>query len=192
MEDMHPIELAGLHKALAAVAPIEGVSIGSAGDKATWRVDFAAGADTAAMTAAEAVLAGWTGLAVWKAEYAARVDADAERARQRFVTPGAGMALTYQEKFAQAQAVDAMGADAANALSIADREAQFPTLAASVGIEGSTLYECAELVLDKFAQFAALSLMIERARLAGKASIKAAATVDDVRAAYEAIVWPTR
>jgi hypothetical protein len=189
---MHTTELGALHRALAAVAPIDGVSIGDAADKSTWRIDFAEGASTAQMTAAEAVLANWTGLDAWKADYARRVDADAEACRLQFITPGAGMTMTYAEKFAQAQAVDAMGADAANALSIADREAQFPTLAASVGIEGSTLYECAELVLDKFAQFAALSLMIERARLAGKASIKAAATVDDVRAAYEAIVWPTR
>ncbi len=188
---MHATELGALHAALAAVAPIDGVSIGEPGDKATWRIDFAEAASPAEMAAAEAVLGSWTGLAHWTAEYAARVDADAEACRLRFITPGAGMAMTYAEKFAQAQAVDAMGEAAANALSVEDREAQFPTLSASVGIEAPTLWACAQLVIERYAAFAQLSLVIERTRLAGKAAIKAASSVDAVRVAYGAIAWPT-
>lgn len=120
-----------------------------------------------------------------------RVDDDAERIRLRYITPGAGMAMTYQEKFTQAQAVQEMGEAAANALTQAQREVQFPTLAASVGIEGATLWDCALLVLARYSQFAALSLVIERARLAGKSAIAAAPDVASARQAYENIQWPT-
>lgn len=120
------------------------------------------------------------------------VDDAAEACRLSYFTPGAGMALTYVEKFAQAQAVAAMGEAAANALSHEDREAQFPTISASLGIEAPTLWACAQLVLTKYAQFAAMSLYIERARLSGKAAITAAATADGVREAYAAVTWPTQ
>lgn len=122
---------------------------------------------------------------------ARRVDDDAEVTRSRYITAGSGMAMVYQEKFAQAQAVAAMGETAANAMSQADRESQFPTLSASVGIEAATLWACAQLVLAKYAQFAAFSLYIERARLAGKAAIASATDAASVRAAYAAITWPT-
>lgn len=126
-----------------------------------------------------------------RSEYKSRVDADAESCRLTYITPGDGMAMTYQEKFAQAQAVAAMGAAAADALTQAERETQFPTLSASVGIEAPTLSECADLVLAKYAAFAQLSLVIERTRLQGKAAISAASDGAAVVAAYEALSWPT-
>lgn len=46
-----------LHNALAAVAPIVGVSVGRADDKATWRIDFAADATSGQRDAAQSVLA---------------------------------------------------------------------------------------------------------------------------------------
>ena len=185
-------EAAALSQAVSAVAPVHGVIVGKPDDRATWRADCLETASEGQRAAAAAVIAGWDRIAYCRSVYARRVDSDAETARLQFMTPGSGMAMTYQEKFAQAQAVQSMGETAANALSRSDREAQFPTLSASVGIEAPTLWECAALILTRYAAFAASSLMIERARLAGKASIRAAATVDDVRAAYEAIVWPTR
>lgn len=118
-----------------------------------------------------------------------QVDADAEAKRQKYLTPGAGMAMTYQEKHAQARAVDALGQTAANALTEAEREEQFPTLSASVGIEGATLWDCAQLVIQKYEQFADLSRVIERTRLQGKKAISDASDVASVRAAYEAIQW---
>lgn len=130
-------------------------------------------------------------MAELKSDYRARVDADAERARLRYITPGSGMALTYQEKFVQAQAVAEMGATAANAMTLEDREAQFPTLSASVGIEAGTLYECAQIVLEKYAIFARASFAIESSRLSGKAAISAAHDAAGVLAAYEAVTWPT-
>lgn len=141
------------------------------------------------------VLRQWTitprDLAAVKSDLTRRVDDDAEIVRLRYLTPGSGMAMVYQEKFAQAQAVNAMGETAANAISQIDREAQFPTMAASVGIEAPSLWDCAQLVLAKYAAFAALSLVIERARLTAKSQIAAASTVQSVRDAYEAIAWPT-
>lgn len=124
-----------------------------------------------------------------KAALLVKLDDDAERVRLRYITPGAGMAMTYNEKFAQAQGVNAIGKEAANAMSQQEREAQFPTLSASVGLEAATLWDCAQLVLQKYAQFAALSLFIERTRLSGKKAIAEAQTADAAKAAYEAIKW---
>lgn len=125
-----------------------------------------------------------------RALYLSKVDADAEATRARYITPGSGMMLTYIEKFAQAQAVHGMGEVDANALDAASREAQFPTLSASMGTEAPTLWACAELVLKRYAAFAALSLVIERARLSGKKSISSASDHAAVLAAYQAVTWP--
>lgn len=126
-----------------------------------------------------------------KTDYEGRIDRDAEAARLRFVTPGSGMAMTYIEKFAQAQGVQAMGETAANELSQPNREAQFPILAASVGIEADTLWGVAQLVLQKYTMFAHAAHHIERARLFGKRAVRAALSADEVRASYEAVTWPT-
>jgi hypothetical protein len=124
-----------------------------------------------------------------KAELSKQVDEDAERIRLRYITPGAGMAMTYAEKRDQANAVHGLGQAAANALTEAERVAQFPTLAASVGIEGSTLWDCAQLVIAKSEAWADLSNVIERTRLLGKKSISDASDAASARAAYEAIAW---
>lgn len=131
------------------------------------------------------------GIAATRQFYMSQVDVDAENVRLRYITPGSGMAMTYQEKFAQAQAVSAMGETAANSMSVEDREAQFPTLSASVGIEAATLWGAAQRVLTAYAAFAQLSLVIERARLSGKKAVSDASDAAGVRAAYEAITWPT-
>ena len=128
-------------------------------------------------------------LAVLKATLRKQVDTDAERIRLKYITDGSGMAMTYQEKHAQALAVVALGEVPANALTAEQRTASYPTLAASVGLEAATLLDCAQLVLTKYAQFAALSNAIEGTRLAGKKAIADAADVAAVKAAYNAIVW---
>jgi hypothetical protein len=126
-----------------------------------------------------------------KSYWLSRVDDDAERVRLRYLTPGAGMAMTYAEKRDQANAVHAMGEDAANALTEAERIAQFPTLAASVGLEAPTLWGCALLVISKSEAWADLSNVIERTRLLGKKAISDASDAATARAAYEAITWQT-
>ena len=127
-----------------------------------------------------------------KIELSRRVDVDAETYRLRYITPGDGMQMVYAEKFAQAQGVLGLGEKAADALSKDDREAQFPTLSASIGIEAETMWACAQLVLLKYAQFAQLSLRIERTRLEGKRAVALASDVTAAQAAYEAITWTTR
>lgn len=128
-------------------------------------------------------------LATVKGKFKARVDDDAERVRLKYLTPGSGMAMTYAEKRDQANAVHGMGQAAANALSEAERVAQFPTLAASVGLEADTLWDCAQLVIGKAEAWADLSNVIERTRLLGKKSISNASDAASSKAAYEAIVW---
>ena len=125
-----------------------------------------------------------------KDQLSKRVDEDAERVRLRYITPGVGQSMTYLEKHNQAIAVEALGETAANALSEQDRAAQFPTLAASVGIEAPTLWACAQLVILKYEAWAALSHVIERTRLLGKKSISDASDAAAAQAAYEAIAWP--
>lgn len=53
-----------LHEAIAAVCPIDGVSVGRASDKATWRVQYAARATAAERAAADAALAAFDAAAV--------------------------------------------------------------------------------------------------------------------------------
>lgn len=124
-----------------------------------------------------------------RAHYHRLVDDDAEACRLRFVTPGDGMAMTYAEKRDQAIAVNDLGENAANAMSEEDRVAQFPTLAASVGTEAPTLWECAQLVIAKAEAWASISYAIETKRLAGKKSISDASDAAAALAAYEAIKW---
>ena len=99
--------------------------------------------------------------------------------------------MTYREKFEQAQAVDALGQAPANALTAEQYGAQYPTLAPSVGLEAGTLWDCAQLVIARYEAFAALSGIIEHARLAGKIAVSNAADVAAAQAAYEAITWPS-
>lgn len=123
-----------------------------------------------------------------KSYWLARVDDDAERIRLRYLTPGSGMAMTYAEKRDQANAVHGLGQAAANALTEAERIAQFPTLAASVGIEAPTLWACAIMVIEKAEAFATLTNVIERTRLLGKKAVKDVPAGTE-KAAYEAITW---
>ena len=149
-------------------------------------VDLTAG-EIAARQAEEA--ASTPSLEAVKDRLRAQIDRDAELARLRYITPGAAMAMTYQEKHAQARAVDAMGEAAANALSEVERTAQFPTLAASVGSEANTLWACAQLVIDKYEAWATISHVIESTRLTAKKAVGDAVDADAARTAYSAVVW---
>jgi hypothetical protein len=174
-----------LHQAVAAVAPVESVAVGDPRDGTTWVVTYA-GATADQIAAGDAAL-----LAVFKGEVKGWIDADAERVRAPYITPGSGQAMTYQEKGEQANAVLDLGEEAANALSEAERVAQFPVLAASVGIEAPTLFAAADLVMSRKEALASLGGAIERTRLGAKKAVGDAADVAGVHAAYGAIVWPT-
>ena len=124
-----------------------------------------------------------------KAKLSAQIDADAEAFWLQFITPGDGMQMTYREKFEQSKAADVAGKEAIDALTEAEGIAAYPTLAASVGIEAETMWDCAQLVIAKAEAWADLSNAIERKRLMGKKAIKDAATLEDVQAAYDAVAW---
>jgi len=130
-------------------------------------------------------------LASVKARLVSRVEMDAEGVRLRYITPGSGMAMTYGEKRDQAAAVHAIGETAANALTADQAREAYPTLAASIGIEGATLWACAQLVIARAEAWADLSYAIERARIVGKKAISDASDAAAAQAAYEAITWPT-
>lgn len=128
-------------------------------------------------------------LSAVQAELAAAIDEQAEKIRGKYATTQAGMTMTYQEKFACANAVNAMGKEAANALSLEQATQMFAVLAASIGVEKPTLWECSELVISKYQQWAALAHQIERTRLSAKKAINDSASVEAALAAYEAVTW---
>jgi hypothetical protein len=53
------MNLGMLHDAIAAVCPIDGISISDVGDKSKWRIDFSAGATAQQKDAAAQVVAGF-------------------------------------------------------------------------------------------------------------------------------------
>lgn len=126
-----------------------------------------------------------------KTRLRAQVVADAESCRQRFITPGSGKAMDYLEKHNQANTIHDLGQEVATALSESDRRAQFPTLAASVGREAPTLWECAQIVIARYEAWATISYDINTAELDGKIAIRDASDAAAARAAYEAITWPS-
>lgn len=126
-----------------------------------------------------------------KAQLIRRLDADAERARQRYITSGAGQGLTYREKIDQALAVLDLGEEAANAMTGPEAIAQYPVLAASIGIEADTLHAAAALVVNKYEAWSSISGAIERVRLGAKRQIQLATNAASAQAAYEAASWPT-
>ena len=130
-------------------------------------------------------------LASLKAKLMSEIASDAEACRLKFITPGSGKAMSYMEKHNQAEAVNELGEAAANALTEAQRKAQFPTLSASVGIEADTLWACAQLVRQKYEFWATISYGIELAELAGKKAISLASDAATARAVRGAITWPT-
>ena len=115
-----------------------------------------------------------------KAAAAAEIDAQAEKQRQRYLTPGAGQALVYERKRAEAlRIVDDPSPDAAD----------YPFLAAEIGITAATLVDVAAVVRTLAGQWASAAAAIEAARLGAKAAIAAATTPPAIRAAAQ-VAWP--
>lgn len=110
------------------------------------------------------------------ARFAAKqsIDTEAENMRARFITTGAGMAMTYQEKLAQAR------------LALADAQlvdGEYPLLEASIGIEGNSVAEIAQLVVSRYNLWVQVASVIETWRLGTKAAIDVATTREEVQAA---------
>lgn len=120
-------------------------------------------------------------LAAAKRMLADRIDAAAEAERLRYITGGAGQAMTYQRKADEARAcltaTDPMPAD-------------YPMLAAEIGITAEDLTGVAQIVNAAYEAWLAVGSQIEAERLGTKAAIDAATTVEEASAAAEAVVWP--
>lgn len=120
-------------------------------------------------------------LAAVKATLKARLDADAEAERLHYITAGAGQAMTYQQKAAEAAAC------------LADPEpdpADYPLLAAEIGITAETLAGVATVVHGQHQAWRVIGGLIEGARLNGKKEIDAAPTAEAAQAAFDAVEWP--
>lgn len=110
------------------------------------------------------------------------IDHAAEQQRLRYITAGAGQSLTYAQKAEEARLCLA----ASNPSS-----ADYPLLAAEVGITATTLQGIAEVVSAANSQWLQIGAAIEAARLSGKKTVSEAENVQDAQAAAEAVVWPS-
>ncbi len=138
------------------------------------------GAGIMALLADEATLAA-KHLAAVKSQCKLLIDKEAEAERLRYITAGAGQAITYQRKAEEARACLA----AADPL-----PADYPMLAAEIGITADTLIGVAEVVNAANAAWLAIGAEIEAARLGVKVAIDAASTAEEARAAADAVAWP--
>ena len=119
-------------------------------------------------------------LAALKVAAAADIDAQAERLRLTLITPGAGQALVYERKRAEAVR---MAGDAD------PQPADYPLLAAEVGITAPSLVEVGAAVRAMASDWIAAAAAIEAVRLRAKAAIAAATTPPALRAAAQ-VTWP--
>lgn len=110
------------------------------------------------------------------------IDAAAEAERLKYITPGSGQAMTYARKVEEAKMADAE----ANPIA-----ADYPLLAASLGIDGATIADVANLVLAMDEAWTLIGAAIEAARLSTKAAIDGAANEAAAQAAADAVEWPS-
>ncbi|MFC5423790.1 hypothetical protein ACFPOB_30140 [Bosea eneae] len=119
-------------------------------------------------------------LAAVKEVRKAEIDDEAERQRLRWITGGAGQAMTYTRKVEQARA----------ALAAADPQlADYPLLAASIGIDGPDIVSVANVVVGMDAAWEQIGAAIESARLAAKQAI--AGAPDEAAVLVVQPVWPS-
>lgn len=120
-------------------------------------------------------------LATLQAEACARIDAAAEALRNQVLTPGTGQMAAYQAKEIQARAI------------LQDPEpdeAKYPDIYNEVGITADTAHEVAMAVLAAAEKWRLFARGIEKARLAGKKAVGAAADSAGILAAEADIAWP--
>ena len=117
-----------------------------------------------------------------RAQLCAEIDFQAERQRAKHITPGAGQAMTYLAKADEARRAVADGAAADNA--------DYPLLAAEIGITAAGLLEVAAVVLAAHQAWQVAGAAIEAARIAGKVAVLGAADITTAEAAAAAVAWP--
>ncbi|UHD45345.1 hypothetical protein LUX29_20510 [Aureimonas altamirensis] len=91
-----------------------------------------------------------------KAALSQAIDDRAEAERLRWITPGAGQAMTYARKVEEAKAVQS---------ATSPKAADYPMLAASIGLDGKTIKEVADTILEMDAAWATVGAAIEKRRL---------------------------
>lgn len=125
-------------------------------------------------------------LADLKSSLLTQIDAAAERERARYITAGSGQAMEYQQAAAEAEQLRA-------ALSVDPEHepdpADYPMLAASLGIDGATLAEVASTVAAMHEAWRIAGSAIRAIRLAAKAAVAAAEDEAAARAAAD-VIWP--
>ena len=94
--------------------------------------------------------------------------------------------VVYQEKRREAEAALAAFADAGGQ---PVDPAQFPLLAAELGVTAVGLQELAETILARAQDWTAAAAAIEGTRLKAKRDIAAAATGDEIDAIIGAVAW---
>lgn len=105
------------------------------------------------------------------------VDSQAEQQRLIHITPGVGQSMTYARKVEEAKAF------------LVDPEGDYPMLSASVGIDGDNMEQVAQIVLNLDYQWSLIGAHIESVRLAAKAEINAATTVEEIEAILANVNW---
>lgn len=112
-----------------------------------------------------------------KAGLKARLDTAAENERLKYITGGSGQTMTYLQK----------ATEAAACLAETDPDpADYPLLAAEIGVTGATLAEVAQTVYDAHQMWRVIGAQIEAARLGGKAAIEGSSSVEDAQTALDA------
>ncbi|KQR30126.1 hypothetical protein ASF91_15020 [Rhizobium sp. Leaf155] len=120
-------------------------------------------------------------LAELKAKLKASIDDAAEAERRKYITTGSGQAMTYMQKADEASRYLATSNPVA---------ADYPLLAAEVGITAATIEGVAQVVHEAYSQWQVIGAAIEAARLAVKFAIDDAADAPAAQAAAAAITWP--
>ena len=108
------------------------------------------------------------------------IDEAAEATRLRYITPGAGQSMVYQAKGAEAADLLAGGAGA------------HPLLEAEAVATGVSVEELAVAINAMMQEWTSVAAIIEARRLAGKASVRSAISIDLIQAAADATISDLR
>jgi len=109
-----------------------------------------------------------------------RIDDAAEEIRGRSIAHGIGQLMVYLQKKAEAEAC---------ARDPNPKTENYPLLAATVGIDGKTLSDVAELVLLAAKQWVEFAAAVEKTRMAAKHNINKSMDVDAAISAHAKARW---
>lgn len=121
-------------------------------------------------------------LADVKAQLKAKIDRQAEKERLKHITDGCGQALEYERVRRE---IVAYNADAS------PTEAEYPMLAASIGVDGVDLAAVVATVSARESAWTTVGAAIRGVRLKAKRDIDAATTAKDAVDVWKAVTWPS-